>query len=150
MRRLFPMVVMLVVAGCATQPSQSRVFDVFFDSNSASLSPDAHGIVGQIASAARSDRPARIVVDGHAIGGKPGDAKIANERADAVVQALIAQSVDPSTIEKQATLVKPATPLVADRVAGQKVQIELLPYGTIAQRQGRMAAQSAAAQQAMR
>ena len=139
MRHLIPAAVMvIVVAGCAAQPSQSHLFDVFFESNRASLTPEARGIVDQIASAAHSEQPPRVIVEGQATGGTPRDAKLAGERADAVIQALIAAAVDPSTIDKQATLVNPSAPTVADRVAGHKVQIELVPYSAIAQRPNSM------------
>ena len=141
MRHLIQTAVMLIVAGCAAQPSQSHLFDVFFDSNKASLTPEARDIVDQIASAARSERPSRIVVAGEATGGTPRDAKLASERADAVVQALVAATVDPSLIDEQATLFNPASPTIADRVANHKVQIELVPYGAIAQQPNRVPTQ---------
>ncbi|MGE5201541.1 MAG: OmpA family protein [Acidobacteriota bacterium] len=141
MRNLIPTAVIVLVAGCTTQPSQTHLFDVFFESNKASLAPEARGIVDQIASAAHSEQPSRIVVAGEATGGTPRDAKLASERADAVVQALVAAAVDPSLIDKQTTLVNPAAPTVADRVASHKVQIELVSEAAIAQRPNRMPAQ---------
>jgi len=128
MRRLIPIAVMVAVAGCSAQPPQPYAFDVFFEYNSARLTPEAHGIVAQIASAARSEPTSRIVVDGQATGSAPADARIASERADAIVRALVSRSVDPASIDKETTLVNPATGIVMDGVAGRKVRVALLPY----------------------
>jgi hypothetical protein len=119
---------MIAVAGCAAQPPQPRAFDVFFEYDSAGLTPEAHGIVAQIASAAQSEQPSRIVVDGQATGTTPADARIARERSEAVARSLLSHSVDPSLIVEETTLVKPATGMAADRVAARKVRVALLPY----------------------
>ena len=141
MRLLIPTAIMAIVSGCAAQPSQPQTYDLFFESNNARLMSEARGIVDQVASAAHSEQPSHIVVQGTATGGTAHDAKLANERADVVIQALIAADVDPSRIEKQTTLINPAAPTIADRVAGHKVQIELVPTDAIAQRPNRMPAQ---------
>jgi len=134
MRHLIQTAVLVIAAGCAAEPTQSHLFDVFFESNKANLTPDAREIVDQVASATHSEQPSRIVVSGEATGGTPRDAKLASERADAVVQALVAAKVDPSLIDKEAALVTPAAPTVVDRIAGHKVQIELVPAAAIGQR----------------
>lgn len=141
MRHLIPSAVLLIVTGCAAEPAQPHLFDVFFESSKASLTPDAREIVDQVASAAHSEQPTRIVVSGTATGDTQRDAKLASERADAVVQALVAAKIDPSLIDKEAAVVKPAASTVVDRIAGHKVQIELVPTGAIALRPSKAPAQ---------
>ena len=141
MRGLIPTLMIAIVSGCAAQPSQTRAFDVYFESNKSALSADASGIVDQAAKAVRSERPSRIVVEGSATGSTRRDAQLAAECADAVVRALVAANVDPAAIDKHMTLVDPSPAIVADRVGARKVQIELVPYGLNAGQPTRRSAQ---------
>jgi len=142
MRRLIiPAAIIATVSGCAAQPSQPRAFDLFFESNKASLTPDARGIVEQAASTVQSEQPSRIVVLGMATGSTANDARLAAKRANAVVDALVAAHVDPSKIDRQTMLVEPSTPTITDRVAAHKVQIELVPDTMTAQEPARSSPQ---------
>jgi len=143
MRRLIPLAIMTVVSSCSAQAPQSQAFDVFFESNRVSLTSESRSIVDLAAIAARQEPPARIVVQGSATGTTPRDAKLASERADAVISALVAANVDPTRIQKESKLVPTTTPIVMDRIAVQRVQIELMPGEAVARRTNREGAQSA-------
>jgi len=132
MRWIFLIAVSMALAACTQpapkpQPQPSRIFTVYFDTNSADLTPTAQQIIDNITDALRKDQPSKIVVEGQASGGTTRDAELAGQRADAVVAALVKSGVDPTTIDRHAVLVGPATPDPIARISAQKVLVEFIP-----------------------
>jgi flagellar motor protein MotB len=102
MRRFIAAALLLCLASCAIGAPSPYL--VFFPQADASLTPDAQAVVGQIATAARSN-PGKVIVEGYADGGKPQDAALADERATVVVRARAAAGIESGRIEK-----RPAAP----------------------------------------
>ena len=109
------------------EPQPTRVFTVYFDASSADLTPTAQEIIGDVADALRKASPSRIVVEGQALAGRPGDAELAVKRADTVIAALVKAGVDPNAMVRRTALVGPATSDPISRVSTQKVLVEFLP-----------------------
>jgi outer membrane protein OmpA-like peptidoglycan-associated protein len=133
MRWIVLIAISVALAAC-TQPSApppepppTRVFTVYFDASSADLTPTAQEIIGNVADALRRDQPSKIIVEGQARAGAPGDAELAVKRADTVVAALAKAGVDPNAMVRRTALVGPATADPITRVSTQKVLVEFLP-----------------------
>jgi outer membrane protein OmpA-like peptidoglycan-associated protein len=122
MKSLVVAVLLVALAACAPM-SGPRQLDVFFMTNEASLTPDGQKVVTEIAKLAREGKPSRIIVEGQADGGAPSDAALADKRAGAVIDALVAAGVDAGRITKVAA---PA-PQGVTGVAAHKVAVQLLP-----------------------
>lgn len=96
MRPKFPLLLILAFAsGCAIQPNaRPDIYLIFFDTNSAALSPAGSEAVATAATAIRLKHPAHIVIAGpKTTDGAGFDTKLAGPRFIAVEQALIADGV---------------------------------------------------------
>jgi len=111
----------------ASEPRPTRIFTVYFDTDSADLTPTAQEIIGNVGDALRKEVPSKIIVEGQANAGAPRDAELAVQRADTVVAALVKAGVDSNTIVRRTALVGPATSDPITRVSTQKVLVEFLP-----------------------
>jgi len=120
--RLAAVALISAVAAC-THIDQPRDYLAYFDTDSATLTPDGQRIVGTVASAVHDLSPAKIVVAGRADGSTAHDATLADQRATTVVQALVQQGVPAGKIEKQAD----APPSGRTGVAAHQVVITILP-----------------------
>ena len=130
MRRLAPFVLVLLLAGCATNPPAPpppKQFDVFFQVGSARLTPEGQRVVDTIAAAVRGAKPSSVVVEGEADGTQPKDAQLADQRATTVTSALRAAGVDPSKIAQHAALALPAQTDPATHISTHKVTVQLVP-----------------------
>jgi outer membrane protein OmpA-like peptidoglycan-associated protein len=122
-RSFFILAAIAALAACATRLDQPRDYVVYFDTDSATLTPDGQRIVGTAASAAHDLSASRILVAGRADGSTAHDAAIADQRATAIMQALAQQGIPAGKIEKQAD----APPSGRTGVAAHQVVITLLP-----------------------
>jgi outer membrane protein OmpA-like peptidoglycan-associated protein len=113
---------MTMVAAC-THLDQPRSYMVYFDADSATLTPDGQRIVTTIVASAHDLSPSKILVAGRADGSTAHDAALADQRATVVIQALTQQDVPAKEIEKQAD----APPSGRTGVAAHQVVITLLP-----------------------
>ena len=120
--RLASLAVMTTVAAC-THLDQPRSYMVYFDTDSATLTPDGQRIVTTVVASAHDLSPSKILVAGRADGSTAHDATLADQRATVVVQALTQQGVPAKEIEKQAD----APPSGRTGVAAHQVVITLLP-----------------------
>jgi outer membrane protein OmpA-like peptidoglycan-associated protein len=111
-----------LLAACSA-PDQPRPFVVFFETDSAALTPEAQQVIAQAAAKAHDVAHSKIVVAGRADGSTPHDATLADQRAMAVMQALTVQGVPSGELVKQAD----APPSGIGGVAAQQVVITLLP-----------------------
>lgn len=84
----------------AAAPPPERDFTVYFDTNSATLSPTAREIVRRAAAAARHESVTRIAVTGHTdtVGRTPYNQQLSERRASAVRTELLNQGVPPNQI----------------------------------------------------
>ena len=121
--RVPPIVVLAVLAACATKLDQPRSYLVYFDTDSAALTQDGHRIVGAIVDAVKAVSPSKIAVAGRADGGTAHDAALADERAAAVMQELTQKGVPAGKLEKMAD----AAPSGRTGVAAHQVVVTLLP-----------------------
>jgi outer membrane protein OmpA-like peptidoglycan-associated protein len=102
---------------------EPRNYVVYFVADSASLSSEGQQVVATIA-AARSDlHPSHIVVAGRADGGTPHDATLADDRARAVSQGLVAAGVEPTLISIEPS----APPTGITGVAARQVIVRFEP-----------------------
>ena len=93
--------VMTALVGCSNPPpAEPRNFVVYFRTGDATVTQEAHQVIANAATSMRTHPPAKIVVEGHADGGTTFDASLADQRALAVIQALVADGTDASSIEK--------------------------------------------------
>jgi len=113
---------LLALAACAA-PDQPRPFVVFFEKDSADLTPEAQDVIARAAASAHDVAHSKIAVAGLADGSTPHDATLADQRATAVMRALGAQGVPAGELVKQAD----APPTGTTGVAAHKVVITLLP-----------------------
>ena len=127
MRRIFPLVFVLLVAACAVKPPPPKQFDIFFQVGSAKLTPEAQQIVDVIAATIRDTKPSSIVVEGEADGTQLKDAQLADQRATTVTSALKAAGVDQSKIAQHAALALPAQTDPATHISTHKVTVQLMP-----------------------
>jgi hypothetical protein len=126
MRRIVVFAFILLLGACATQP-QPKQFDVFFQVNSAKLTPEGQQVVDTIVASIRDTKPSSIVVEGEADGASPRDAQLADQRASTVVAALKAAGVDQSKIAQHAALALPAQQDVGTHISTHKVAVQLMP-----------------------
>jgi outer membrane protein OmpA-like peptidoglycan-associated protein len=133
MRWIMIIAISAALAACAQpsprapEPQPTRIFTVYFDTDSADLTPTAQEIIGNVGDALRKALPSKIIVEGQANAGAPRDAELAVQRADTVVAALVKAGVDSNTIVRRTALVGPATSDPITRVSTQKVLVEFLP-----------------------
>ena len=127
MRRTILFMAMIVLGACTTTPPQPKQFDVFFQVNSAKLTPEGQRVVDAIVAAIRDTKPSSVVVEGEADGALPRDAQLADQRATAVAGALKAAGVDQSKIAQHAALALPAQQDAATHIATHKVTVQLMP-----------------------
>ena len=111
------------LAGCTNPPAEPRNFVVYFQSGDANVTPEAQQVVANAASAMRDRPPTKIVVEGHADGGTTTDARLADQRALAVIHALAEDGVDANSIEK----LQGAPPTGQTGVAAHQVIIRFVP-----------------------
>jgi outer membrane protein OmpA-like peptidoglycan-associated protein len=120
--RLAALAWLSLTAACST-PDQPRPFTVFFETDSAALTPEAHQVIAEAAAKAHDVAHSKIVIAGRADGSTPHDAALADQRAMAVMQALAAQGVSSGELVKQAD----APPSGIGGIAAHQVVITLLP-----------------------
>ena len=111
------------LAGCMKSAVEPRNFVVFFPIDDAALTPEAQKSVAGIAAATRDAGPSRFTVEGGADGGTPHDATLADERALAVIHALVEDGVDAGSIEKRPS----APPNGSAGVAAHEVIVRIVP-----------------------
>jgi hypothetical protein len=126
MRRIVLVMFLILMAACATEPPGPRQYTVFFQVNSAKLTPEGLQIVDTIVAAVRDTQPSSIVIEGEADGTTPRDAQLADQRSIAVGAALKAAGVDQSKIVQHAALALPAVSDPATRVSTHKVTVQLI------------------------
>lgn len=112
---------LLAAAGCADRLSAPHQYVVFFPASTADLTPEGKQVVDRVAANARESRPSKVVVEGHADGGTPKDASLANDRARAVLLALSESGVTP------VELAQSAPPPGTTGVAARKVVVRFVP-----------------------
>ena len=120
--RLFALLGLAALAACGTHLDQPRSYVVYFDTDSAALTPDGQRIVGTIATSIHDLSPSKVIVAGRADGSTPHDAALADQRATAVIQALAQKGVS-DKIAKEAD----APPNGRSGVAAHQVVVTLLP-----------------------
>ena len=120
---LLALAIATTLVACAQHLDQPRSFLVYFDTDSATLTPDGQRIATTIASSARDLSPSKVLVAGRADGSTAHDAALADQRANAVMQALAQLGVPPAKIEKQPD----APPSGLTGVAAHEVVVTLLP-----------------------
>jgi outer membrane protein OmpA-like peptidoglycan-associated protein len=123
MVRIAVIAALTLLVACASRPTEPRTFAVFFESDKASLTPDAQRLIAEMAAAAHASNPSKIVVEGHADGSTAHDASLADERASVVIHGLVDAGVDGKSIDKQ-----PSAPAGgATGVAAHQVIVRFLP-----------------------
>lgn len=123
MKRALPYLLSaILVAGCTTfGHGAPPVFNVFFHSGSAALTPEGALIVDAAAISIKEDHPGTVVISA---GAAPGDnLKFAEARFKAVQATLVAKGVN-SAIIARATLVE--SPVELGPTADRRVEIKLL------------------------
>ena len=122
--RIFSVIMLAALAACGGSAlNQPRSYLVYFDNDSATLTPDGQRIVGTIVTGIKDNSPSKVVVAGRADGSTAHDATLADQRAVAVMQALTQQGVPANKLEKEAD----APPSGINGVAAHQVVITLLP-----------------------
>jgi len=127
MRRVIPLVILVLLAACQTKPLPPKQFDVFFTVSSAKLTPEGQQVVDTIVAAIRQSNPSSIIVEGEADGKQPKDAQLADQRGTTVANALKTAGVDPAKISQHAALALPAQTDLATHTSTHKVAVQLLP-----------------------
>jgi outer membrane protein OmpA-like peptidoglycan-associated protein len=129
MARAFPWLIVaaIVFAGCSTFGHRSEpVFNVFFHSGSAQLTPEAAQIVDSAAISIKEGHPGRVMVSA---GSAPGDnLQFAEARFKTVQGQLVAKGVDPAILIR-ATIVE--SPVELGPTADRRVEIKLMKAGGI-------------------
>jgi outer membrane protein OmpA-like peptidoglycan-associated protein len=92
--------VALAVAGCAMQ--RGGPYTVFFETDSAEITPEGLDLIEEAAVEARTFSPRSIAIDGFAgaAGPKDDNERLSAARVDAVVAALVADGVAESLIRR--------------------------------------------------
>jgi outer membrane protein OmpA-like peptidoglycan-associated protein len=116
-------VLLTTLAACGTKLDQPKSYLVYFDTDSAALTPDGTRVVGTIVDNVNNVSPSKVVVAGRADGNTAHDATLADERATAVMQVLAQKGVPASKLEKEAD----APPGGRTGVAAHQVVVTLLP-----------------------
>ncbi|HVA15817.1 MAG TPA: OmpA family protein [Stellaceae bacterium] len=119
----FAMLAVLALLTACAHLDQPRDYMVYFDTDSATLTPDGQRIVATIAATAHDVSPSKILVAGRADGSTAHDATLADQRATVVMQALVQQGVPAGRLEKQPD----APPTGRTGVAAHQVVVTLLP-----------------------
>ena len=114
------MAMLLLVAGCASEP---KTYPVFFSQDAAVITPEAQAVIVQIAQRSAEQHPAHIVVEGQADGATPQETALAEARAARVAQALTSAGIDPARIERHPGTPEPG----ASGVAARKVLVTFAP-----------------------
>jgi outer membrane protein OmpA-like peptidoglycan-associated protein len=123
MRRITALTLLIALAGCMSPASAPRDFVVFFETDKATLTPEAKIVVVQMAHAAQTAASAKITVEGRADGGTAHDAALADERAAVVMRALVDSGIDATRIAKQPS----APPTGTTGTAAHQVIVQFLP-----------------------
>ncbi len=121
--RILGAAALVALAACTTPLPAPRNFTVFFLTDTAELGPTAQQVVTQIAEAAKSSNPSRIVVSGRADGNTAHDASLADQRGAVVMRALVDQGVAATRIAQQPDAPDPTR----TGVAAHQVIVTLLP-----------------------
>jgi outer membrane protein OmpA-like peptidoglycan-associated protein len=123
MSRALVLALLLALGACAGRLAEPQIFVVYFPTNDAVLTPQAHALATEIAAARRDMNPSRVVVEGRADGGTPHDAELADARARAVARALVDAGVDAALIEQH-----PGAPPAGETgVAAHQVVVRFVP-----------------------
>jgi outer membrane protein OmpA-like peptidoglycan-associated protein len=121
--RFLAVVLLAGLAACAPKLDQPRSYLVYFDTDSAALTPDGTRVVGEITTAVSDVSPSKVIVAGRADGNTAHDATLADQRAKTVMQALTQKGVPASKLAKEAD----APPSGRTGVAAHQVVVTLLP-----------------------
>jgi outer membrane protein OmpA-like peptidoglycan-associated protein len=122
-KQIFVALSLAALVACSQRLAAPRDFIVFFETDQAALTAEGQQLVVEIATNARELSPSKIVVAGRADGGTAHDAALADQRAAAVMRALIEQGISAPRIEKQAD----APPPERSGFAAHQVVVRLLP-----------------------
>ena len=117
--RKIVLICLLLMTACSTRSTPSS-FIVFFNPNSAALTPEAVASISGAANAIKRDKPAMVVIAAGAAAGR--NLQLAKPRYAAVRQALEEKGVAPSLIA-QASL--PSSGVVVSETGAQRVEIIL-------------------------
>ena len=102
MRRLLPLLMLVLFAGCAENSllGPRRDFVVFFQPFSSTLDSPARAVIGRAALRARQASLAQVAVVGYAdpVGAPAQNAELAADRAKVVADTLMADGVPPGQI----------------------------------------------------
>lgn len=107
----------LLSAGGARAERQE--FVIIFGTAASRLTPEAQKVVTLIAQRADAQSPVAIDVAGYGDSDTGADAPLGDQRAEAVIHALVAAGVAPSRIKK----VPPAPPAAATGIPVHKVSV---------------------------
>jgi outer membrane protein OmpA-like peptidoglycan-associated protein len=122
--RFFALIMLTALAACTGSTlDQPRSYLVYFDNDSATITPDGQRIIGTIVTGIKDSAPSKVVVAGRADGSTAHDATLANQRAAVVMQALTQQGVPAKKVEKEAG----APPSGVNGVAAHQVAVTLVP-----------------------
>lgn len=120
MTRSIALAALLALAACSTSSAPPSSFNVFFNANSAALTPEATTIIEQAVAAIKQVQPATVAIA--AGSGAGSNLRLAQPRYVAVRQALEAKGVS-SALIAQASL--PATGAAVNETGNQRVEIIL-------------------------
>jgi len=89
------------IAGALADRGVARAYDVTFASGSTELAPGASGVLDQIEAILASDENIRLRIEGNtdSTGEAPDNLELSQQRAQAVVDALVTRGVDASRLE---------------------------------------------------
>lgn len=99
----------------------SAVYGILFDTGKSILKPESEKTIGEVVKLLKSDPALKLYVVGHTdnVGGLESNLKLAQERSDAVVKALVTAS-RPAVSRASATARSPPSPLRTRRKGGQR------------------------------
>jgi outer membrane protein OmpA-like peptidoglycan-associated protein len=97
-------ITLICLAGCVSPAQPPRTFIVFFNAESAELTPTAKDIIARVSAAIVNTHPARVTIAGepNTVTAPGYDPKLAEPRFIAIEQALIAAGVDSKIMERGA------------------------------------------------
>lgn len=122
MRRLLPIVILSLLAGCANVPARKYV--VFFSPNSATLDEAAQNVVTEAAQIAERYPAGILKIEGYAAAGKDlsADELLAIDRTKVVSKQLVSDGVAENRLRQQ-----PRPTTGEDKsVAARRVEIEFV------------------------